>query len=117
MDKNKTPMQLAIDISGRSSCSVRVGSVIVDRKGRLLSWGWNGIGPDGMGMCAECHALIRANRKRLQGSTVFIAGFRNRTGFAVTSKPCYNCEKMLTWAGIRAVHYLTKEGTWESLYV
>lgn len=113
MRKNKTAEELAIDLAGRSRCSVRVGSVIIDKHGRLVSWGWNGIGSDGMGLCAEAHALSRGNRKRLAGSDIYVAGFRTRTGRPVTAKPCQDCQRMLDWAGIRRAFYYTKEHTWE----
>src|SRR5258706_10752102 len=117
MNLTLPPKQIAVDIAGRSRCSVRVGACLVDRKGRIFATGWNGIGPDGMGQCAECHALGRANRKRLSGSIVYVAGFRTRTGKPVTSRPCPNCLRMLCWAGILSARYLTKEGEWEQLYV
>lgn len=116
MDKNKLPEKLAIDISYRSSCSVRVGSVIIDKKGRLVSWGHNHMGFDGFGCCAERSAVLRSNRKRLPGSSIYVAGFRARNNNPVTSKPCPDCQRLIRWAGIKQAHYFTKEKDWMELY-
>lgn len=116
MDKNKTPEKLAIDISGRSSCSVQVGAVITDRKGRLVSWGWNNTGLDGFGRCAEHSAIMRSNPKRLKDSIIYVAGFRAKNSNPVTSKPCRECQKIIAWAGISQAHYLTNSNEWKGLY-
>jgi len=61
------PHDLAIDLTKRSICAVRVAAVLWDQYG-IFSWGWNSAGPDGFGQCAEIHAISRANKARLAGS-------------------------------------------------
>lgn len=85
---------LATDILERSKCSVKVGAAIEDNRG-ILAWGWNSEGFDGYGMCAEAHAIKRANKKRLRGSTIYVAGKRARNGKLVPSRPCIQCQKLV----------------------
>lgn len=95
MRKPSNAQELAIDILERSECSVRVGAVIKDKTG-IVSWGWNSPGPDGMGMHAEAHAISRANKKRLYGATIYVASVRGRNGKSITSKPCVDCQHLIT---------------------
>lgn len=102
MIKPDDPRQLAVDILERSACQVKVGSAIADSKGRVISWGWNGPGSDGFGEHAEASAIRRANKRRLAGSTIYVAGRRHKPIF---SRPCYNCEKLIKAWGIARVVY------------
>ena len=86
---------LASEILSRSQCSVQVGAAIVDSTGRIISWGWNSMGPDGYGLHAEHHAIQRANKRRLAGATIFIASVRNRNNKVVISKPCPDCQRLI----------------------
>src|SRR5690348_3090200 len=108
MQKNKTPKQLALDILHRSECRVKVGAVIVDRKGSILSWGWNNPG-DGFGCHAEVHAIMRANPKRLDGSSIYVAGMRSRNKTFVPAKPCEDCQEWIVKVGLSKVHYLDRK--------
>ena len=111
MKKPLYPEQLAVDILGRSKCSVQVGAAIEDSNG-IYSWGWNSEGFDGMGLHAEAHAIMRANKKRLSGSTIYVASTRRRNGKIVTSKPCAACQKLIDKWGLTAVWRETN-GKWE----
>lgn len=102
------PRQLAIDLSARSVCRVQVAAVVSDAHG-ILSWGWNNPGEDGLGQHAEAHAIQRANRKRLRGATITVAGFRRRNKKAVQNLPCEACAAMIQRAGIARVEYLDKD--------
>lgn len=102
------PRQLAIDISHRSTCRVKVGSCIADQRG-IFSWGWNHAG-DGYGCCAETHAIFRANRKRLEGSTIYVAGYHRKTSNACPAKPCKDCAKLIEAVGISKVYWHGKDG-------
>lgn len=86
--------ELASEILSRSICSVQVGAAIADNHG-VFSWGWNSSGPNGYGQCAEQHAISRANKKRLVGALIFVAGIRRRNGKVVPSKPCERCQKLI----------------------
>lgn len=93
MKKPNSAKQLAIDISARSLCSVQVGAAIEDNNG-ILAWGWNSVG-GGFGMCAERHAILRANKRRLPGARIYIASIRGRNGKVVPSKPCESCQRLI----------------------
>ena len=98
MNTSREPWAMARDLWFRSRCRVKVGAVLTDRKGRAFAWGWNHAGPDGRGLCAERHAISRANPARLQGATIYIRGF-NRVNESV-SRPCPACTEALTRAGV-----------------
>src|SRR5687768_14972679 len=102
MQKPASASELAIDILERSKCSVKVGAAIEDNNG-ILAWGWNSEGFDGMGLHAECHAIRRANKRRLAGSTIYVASQRNRNGKAITSKPCPDCQRLIDKWQLRVV--------------
>ena len=111
----RIPAQLlAQEIAGRSSCIVQVGAVIEDHHG-IFAWGWNHAGA-GFGCHAERHALRRANRHRLDGATVFVAGRYRHNGHWVQSRPCPICEKALRQAGIRRVKFLDRK-QWREILI
>lgn len=98
MRKPATPSQLAEDILHRSKCLVQVGAAIADNHG-IISWGWNSVG-NGEGLHAEAHAILRANRKRLEGATIYVASKRRKNGKVVTSKPCEDCQRLIDKVGL-----------------
>lgn len=105
------PQQLAMDIARRSVCRVQVGCVLVDRAGRVFAWGWNHAGPTGLGVHAEQHALVRANRRRVVGATAYVAGWRGTK--PVMSRPCEDwCWWGLKALGVAKVVYTLADGTW-----
>lgn len=110
------PKQLAIDISERSNCRVKVGAVLVDKKG-IFSWGWNHMGNMGYGCCAESHALERANPKRLRGSTIYVWGKHRKTGNPVPAKPCANCQHELALSHVKTVYWNDKDRGWKKYNV
>lgn len=91
--------------AGRSVCRIRVGAAILNRRGRLVSGGWNHAGSDGLGEHAEVHAIKRAIKKRksLKGCAIYVVAWRGpRT---ITSKPCDDCWKWLERAKLSDVHF------------
>ncbi len=110
MKKNLSAWDLAVDLTARSVCRVRVAAVISDGHG-IFAWGNNHAGRDGYGECAEIHALSRANRKRLAGAVLTVVAIRAKTGRQITSRPCADCEKAITKAGIMVVRYLDGHGS------
>jgi deoxycytidylate deaminase len=94
MRKPTSARELAVDILERSKCLVQVGAAIEDRRG-IISWGWNSVGFDGMGLHAEAHAILRANKRRLAGATIYIASMRARNNKTVISKPCSDCKRLI----------------------
>ena len=115
MKKDKIPTELAIDLSGRSTCNVRVGCVIVDTEGRVVAWGWNHEGSDGLGECAEAFAIKRANRKRLVGASIYVFGQWGHSGNWVNAIPCMNCMALIRKYDLHYVYHSTKEGKWAHL--
>jgi deoxycytidylate deaminase len=107
--KNLSAWDLARDLTARSVCNVRVAAVITDGHG-VIGWSWNHAGRDGYGECAEIGALRRSNRKRLAGAVLTVVAIRAKTGRQITSRPCVDCEKAITKAGIMVVRYLNERG-------
>ena len=97
------PWQLSLDLLHRSPCRVKMAAVIHDQDRRIFSWGWNHSGPDGRGLCAERHALQRANPRRLKGSTIVVRGW-NGTNESV-SIPCKKCFHALLAAEIETIKF------------
>jgi hypothetical protein len=105
--------QLAIDLCTRSTCRTKMAAVCSDRYG-IFSWGWNSAGPSGLGTHAEEHAVQRANRRRLQGCTVTVAGFRSETRSRfVLSCPCSErCWPLLKRVGVKTIEFIHPDGHW-----
>jgi pyrimidine deaminase RibD-like protein len=113
MLKPSDPRQLAIDLLGRSICSVQVAAVLVDKWG-IFGWGWNSVG-SGFGEHAEAAAIRRSSRDRLVGSTIYVASQRKRNSKTIMSAPCSAC-----WQRIKKVHvdhviYRDPSGRWIEL--
>ena|SRR6185312_13544790 len=106
MNKNFDPIELALIIAKRSQCSVKMGAVLFDKYG-IFAWGWNSSG-NGFGLCAERHALERANPNRFRGSAMAVAGFRTRNKNLVCACPCGLCHEALIAKGISNVIYQDK---------
>ena|SRR3990167_6641487 len=110
MIKPSDPRQLVIDLIPRSICAVQVAAAICDRHG-IVSWGWNSVG-NGFGEHAEAAAIRRANRKRLLGSTIYVAATRLRNGKNVIARPCTVCSGLLLCCGITRIVWRDAEGIW-----
>lgn len=89
-----------------------MAAVITDKNDKIFAWGWNSSG-DGSGMHAEQHAIERANRKRLAGSKITVAGIRSINQKLVYSRPCIKCLAKIFSSGIRYIEFLKKDGEWE----
>ena len=105
-------MNIAQEVSTRSTCGRKhVGAVIVRNK-TILSTGYNGsikglphcdeVGCEMVdGHCirtthAEANAIVQAakNGVKVDGSEIY-----------VTASPCYNCFKLIANAGIKIIYY------------
>lgn len=116
MRTNVSPRELALDLLERSRCRVKMAAVLTDTDGFIFAWGWNHAGARGLGEHAEAHALSRANKKRVKGAKVTVAG--KRKDAYVKSLPCLEkCFPMLVRAGVHEIEYHDKEGKWESLEI
>ncbi len=112
MVKPSDPRQLAIDLLPRSICSVQVAAVLAHKDG-VYSWGWNSVG-SGLGEHAEAAAIRRSKRGRIYAMTIYVASQRRRNGKTVNSKPCADCQKLLTKYMIDA-YYRDADGEWKKL--
>ena len=108
MIKPDDPRKLAIDLLDRSVCAVQVASVVADKYG-IFSWGWNSSGRDGFGEHAEAAAIRRANKRRLEGATIYTAARRAKQ---ISAYPCLNCAMLIERWGINRVFYTTKTSDW-----
>lgn len=104
MNTRTSPKQLAVDLCARSSCQYKMAAVLHDKTG-IFAWGWNSSGPDGMGQHAEDMALRRANRRRLEGATMTVAGIKPSGRGKVLSAPCSACMKLIMASGLKKVVY------------
>ena len=117
--KDEVFIEMALVISKRGTCTrTQQGAVIVDRKGFVLSLGYNG-SPSGMRHCewdaaagrskimcakhhqcmclhAEMNAIINAARH---------ASLRDELVLYCTSSPCCECMKAIIQAGVKRVVY------------
>lgn len=118
-------MQIAKDVSTRSTCLRRQHGAVIVKNDQILSTGYNG-SPKGMPHCstlgclreelsvpsgeryelcrsvhAEANAIIQAahNGVRIEGATMYITGM-----------PCYMCAKMIVNAGLKEVWVATYTG-------
>jgi len=106
--------ELAIDLCSRSACYIKVAAVCSDSHG-IFAWGWNSSGRDGNGQHAEEHAISRANRKRLKGCVVTVAGLRHRkSGISyVFACPCKErCWPLLQRVGVKTIEFIHPDGHW-----
>jgi len=118
-------MQIAKDVSSRSTCIRRQHGAVIVRNDQILSTGYNG-SPKGMPHCsilgclreriecpsgeryelcrsvhAEANAIIQAakNGVNIDEATMYITGM-----------PCYMCAKMIVNAGLKEVWVATYTG-------
>lgn len=116
MNLKRHPFLIVTDLLSRSTCAVQVAALLVDPFGPYC-YGWNNSGRDGMGQHAEAHCLSRANKARLEGSTLYVAAQRvRRSGRigVVTARPCLDCQHLLR--GVKAVVYRDGKGEWHGLH-
>ena len=113
MNTRQNPKELAVALMSRSRCSVQVGCVIADSNG-VFAWGWNSSGPDGFGLCAERHAISRANKWRLGYATFYIAASRRKHGRPVIAKPCAKCQAVIDHYGAKRIYWRDHDGTWRN---
>lgn len=113
MNTKCLPRELAKELCiRRSTCQVQVAAVISDKYG-IFSWGWNNSG-NGNGMCAEKHAIMHANRKRLRGAVLTVAGRRKKSRNWVEAKPCVkrHCWSLVIKYRFKKVEFTTRTGDW-----
>lgn len=113
MIKPSDPRQLALDLLGRSICSVQVAAVLADKHG-IFGWGWNSVG-GGFGEHAEAAAIRRSSRNRMAGATLYVASQRHRNSRPVLSMPCDECNRRIVKADLARVFYRDQFERWIEL--
>jgi deoxycytidylate deaminase len=111
MNKPRDPRQLAIDLLNRSICSVQVAAVLADNWG-IHSWGYNNVG-SGFGEHAEAMCMRRANKRRVERSTLYVAATRRRNRKPVTARPCLECQSIVRRCF--NVVWRDRDGVWKVL--
>lgn len=112
MNTSKSARELSLDLLPRSICRVGVSAVLSDNWG-IFGWGWNGLDSAGLGRHAETHAIARASKHRIPGSTLTVFGKRKKGSF-VTAFPCPECYRLALKYRVRKIDYHTKAG-WKTL--
>ncbi len=128
-------IEIAKVVSSRSTCMRRKYGAVIVRDRVIISSGYNG-SPRGMDNCidlgkctrkelnipsgeryelceavhAEQNAIINAPPDRMNGATIYIAGFEADRSFAAGA-PCKLCDRMIRNARIEKVIYLDRDGT------
>lgn len=110
MQKPSSATLLATEILSRSPCLVQVGAAIEDKSG-IMAWGWNSPGPDGFGLHAEEHAILRANKRRLRGATICVASKWRDSGKTTPAKPCPRCQRLIDKWELKAM-WRDRTGNW-----
>lgn len=105
-------MDIAMAVSGRSTCPRRsVGAVLVADK-RILATGYNGA-PEGLPHCTDvgcqmvddhCVRTLHAEQNALLQAAAHGVSTQGATVY-VTSEPCLHCTKMLLNARITRIVY------------
>lgn len=132
-------LEIAKVVSSRATCLRRRYGAVIVKDRVIVSTGYNG-SPRGAincidsGVCkrqqlnvppgeryelcvavhAEQNAIINAPPERMEGATIYIAGFE-ADGSLADGRPCLLCRRMMLNARISRVVYLRKDGTVESL--
>lgn len=128
-------LETARVIGTRSTCLRRKYGAVIVKDNVIVSTGYNG-SPRGevncidsgvckrellkvpkgeryelcIGVHAEQNAIIFGDPIKMNGSTIYIAGF-NADGSLASGQPCLLCRRMIKNAGISRVVFLKEDGT------
>ena len=112
---NERFVDLAKRAAQYSKHRMRMGAVIV-QKNRLVSFGANKCSTHPRStnawrsVHAELDALLNVPPERLNGGTVYVVRL-TRTGLLATSRPCMDCQALLSSVGVRYMYYVNNERT------
>lgn len=119
-------LQIAMDVAQRSTCLRRkYGAVIVDRRGHIISTGYNGQ-PHGVAHCAVCYrkshnipagqryelcrsihaevnALLIPSMDACEGGVMYISGADYETGQPISAIPCTMCWRIILNTPLKAI--------------
>ena len=110
--------EIAIKFLDCSPCKIQMAAVIWNDNG-IISTGWNHANGNG-GIHAERDAIDRAEKAKLSGARLTVAGRRKKNGKWVLSRPCElkeryhhpSCLELALACGINTVEHITKSGDW-----
>lgn len=93
----------------------RMGAVIVGKGKELISQAHNYyiLNGEDLTVHAEVAAIIRADKRKLKGSTIYVAGFRHRRDGSkkpLKSKPCSKCMSFIRKFEIGKIVYKDRSG-------
>ncbi len=126
--KDEYYLNVALQISKRATCLRRNYGAIIVNNDEIISTGYCG-SPRGLPNCidlgtcpreemgfpsgkgydycrsvhAESNAIISAERSRMLGGKMYIAGYDVKTNELVEANPCSMCKKMIINAGLNEV--------------
>lgn len=118
---NEKLIQVAIDESKKSDGKQQIGCIITDKKGKVISSGYNkptkshpfqdtyatkAGRPEKIYLHAEIDALVKC---RIEPHTIYIGRELKFGGYGM-SKPCPICELAIRESGIIKIVYTTEEG-------
>lgn len=105
--------EIAKIVSLRSTCLRKQVGAVIEKKGRVVSIGYNGV-VGGEAHCSELECEGAGCNKSVHAEMNAIA-FAAREGVSlkgstlyVTLSPCINCAKIIVNSGIKEVKYLEK---------
>lgn len=93
----------------------KTGSIIVSKKGEILSKGCSHTGVklyDLLSIHSERHALTNARHIDLSGCVIYTVTFSGKSGNITTGKPCISCAGAVRSAGIERIYYSLPGGDW-----
>lgn len=127
IDKDTYYLRIAAAVSARSTCIRRQYGAVIVKDDVIVSTGYNGSARGANNCCdtgycwreehhiphgeqyekcssvhAEQNAIISADRSKMIGATLYLAGFENGVPLEV-AEPCDICRRMILNAGITRV--------------
>lgn len=122
MNDHEKYLEFAIACSARSGIKKHgTGAVIVHPNKGKISHGWSHYSEFTMvnyrSIHAEIHALLRCNRDKIAGSTIYIATIVNANGNITLSKPCDQCLATLHDVGIKQAIFTVNADEYERLLI
>lgn len=110
--KKIDPNGIAIEVAKKSPLDFKLGAIILDKKGRVISWGYNkykthtslGVGKFKM-LHAETDAIYLSKKLGINISGMTMLVFRRNN---CISKPCPGCQEILKKYKIAKVYYSVK---------
>jgi dCMP deaminase len=128
-DWNAYFLEIALVVAKRATCIRRCYGAVIVKNNRIISTGYCGAPRgvsnciDGDGECArnkmgfgpgegydhcvsvhaEQNAIINADTEKMEGATIYVAGFDSVTGKLVSGEPCKICKRFIKNALIENV--------------